>query len=77
MLNDRLDILHPDEIDNYTLQVSSPGISRVFKDKNSKRGSTIIEGKLAGFKDDVVNIDTEDGSILIPLNKITKTKLNG
>jgi len=96
LLNDRLDILHPDEIDNYTLQVSSPGISRVFKDKkeyelfnskdvkvilhepmDSKRGSTIIEGKRAGFKDDVVNIDTEDGPILIPLNKISKTKLNG
>ena len=33
LLNERISILHPEEIDNYTLQVSSPGTSRVFKDK--------------------------------------------
>jgi len=96
LLNDRLAILHPDEIDNYTLQVSSPGTRRVFKDKkeyelfNSKDvkvillepldstgGLTIIEGKLTGFKDDVVEIEAEGELVLIPLNKIRKTKLNG
>jgi len=96
LLNDRLAILHPAEIDNYTLQVSSPGTSRVFKDKkeyelfiskdvkvillkplDSSHGSTVIEGKLAGFKDDVVMIEAEGELIPIPLNKISKTKLNG
>ncbi len=96
LLNDRLAVLHPAEIDNYTLQVTSPGTSRVFKDKkeyelfilkdvkvillkpiDSRQGSTVIEGKLTGFKDDVVNIETEGELIHIPLNKISKTKLNG
>jgi len=76
--------------------VTSPGTSRVFKDKkeyelfilkdvkvillkplDSRQGSTVIEGKLTGFKDDVVNIETEGELIHIPLNKISKTKLNG
>jgi ribosome maturation factor RimP len=96
LLNNRLTILHPEEIDNYTLQVSSPGTERVFKNKkeyelfntkdvkvilheplDSSRDSTVIEGRLAGFKDDVVKIEKEGELILIPLNKISKTKLNG
>jgi ribosome maturation factor RimP len=33
LYNDRLTILEPIEENNYTLQVTSPGIDRVFKDK--------------------------------------------
>jgi ribosome maturation factor RimP len=96
LLNDRIEILHPTEIDNYTLQVSSPGTSRVFKDKkeydlfaskdvrvilseslDKKHGSTILEGKLIGIKNDVVTIEAEGELIPIPLEKISKTKLNG
>jgi ribosome maturation factor RimP len=33
LFNDRLTILEPIEENNYTLQVTSPGIDRVFKDK--------------------------------------------
>lgn len=32
LLNDRLTILKPIDVDNYYLQVSSPGLDRVFKD---------------------------------------------
>ena len=96
LLNDRIEILHPAEINNYTLQVSSPGTSRVFKDKkeyelftskdvrvilseplNKKHRSNIIEGKLIGFKNDVVTVEAEGELIFIPLEKISKTKLNG
>ncbi len=95
LLNDRLTILHSSEIDDYTLQVSSPGTSRVFKDKkeyelfiskdvkvvlleplDSSQSSNVIVGKLTGFKDDVVNIEVEGKSILVPLDKISKTKLH-
>ncbi|MCK4804647.1 MAG: ribosome maturation factor RimP [Spirochaetes bacterium] len=34
LFNDRLEILEPIEEENYNLQVSSPGIHRIFKNKN-------------------------------------------
>lgn len=96
LFNDRLVILKPIEGENYNLQVSSPGIHRIFKNKNEynlfkskdvkviltgpfddRYKSAIIEGKLKGIENDIVTIEIDGEMVSIPLNKISKTKLNG
>ena len=95
LFNDRLEILEPIEEENYNLQVSSPGIHRIFKNKNEYNlfkskdvkvilkepvddiyKSAILEGKLRGFEDDIVTIEVDGETISIPLDSISKTKLN-
>lgn len=95
LFNDRLEILEPIEEENYNLQVSSPGMHRIFKNKNEYNlfkskdvkvilkepvddiyKSAILEGKLRGFEDDIVTIEVDGETISIPLNSISKTKLN-
>ncbi len=95
LFNDRLEILEPIEEENYNLQVSSPGMHRIFKNKNEYNlfkskdvkvilkepvddiyKSAILEGKLRGFEDDIVTIEVDGETISIPLDSISKTKLN-
>jgi ribosome maturation factor RimP len=98
LYNDRLTILESIEENNYTLQVTSPGIDRVFKDKAEytifksrdvriqlnrpieSGGKTTIRGKLEGLQDDIVLLSTGSKpkqTIMIPLNNIRKTQLDG
>jgi ribosome maturation factor RimP len=98
LYNDRLTILESIEENNYTLQVTSPGIDRVFKDKAEytifksrdvriqlnrpieSGGKTTIRGKLEGLQDDNVILSTGSKpkqDIMIPLNNIRKTQLDG
>ncbi len=95
LFNDRLEILEPIEEENYNLQVSSPGMHRIFKNKNEYNlfkskdvkvilkepvddiyKSAILLGKLRGFEDDIVTIEVDGETISIPLDSISKTKLN-
>ena len=95
LFNDRLEILEPIEEENYNLQVSSPGIHRIFKNKNEYNlfkskdvkvmlkepfdyiyKSAILEGKLRGLEEDIVTIEVDGETLSIPLDSISKTKLN-
>jgi ribosome maturation factor RimP len=38
---------------------------------------TVLEGELLGIKDDIVAVEVEGKQLNIPLNRISKTKLNG
>lgn len=96
VFNDRLGVLKPIEEENYNLQVSSPGLNRVFKDireynqfkfRNVKvilkqpldehSRNTVIQGKLEGLHQNNVKLDVSGEKINIPLEKISKTKLDG
>jgi ribosome maturation factor RimP len=96
LLNDRFSVLQTFDQENYNLQVSSPGMFRVFKrmeeydlfqSRNVKvilkeplssgQTSTVLEGKLEGIDDAIVTILVDDERLNIPLEKISKTKLNG
>jgi ribosome maturation factor RimP len=96
LFNSRLSLLPNIEEENYNLQVSSPGLYRVFKDQkeydifksrpvkiilkqplDSGGKVTVLEGELLGIKDDIVAVEVEGKQLNIPLNRISKTKLNG
>lgn len=96
LYNDRLTILKLIEDDNYTLQVSSPGMNRVFKDDeeynlfksrrvrvilkepvNETSGDNIIAGVLEGMEGRIVNLSVGGKRVSIPIEKISKTKLDG
>ena len=96
LFNNRLTILKPIEEGNYNLQVSSPGIYRVLKDKSEYNlfksrpvkvilkkqfsgmyKSGVLKGILEGIKHDIATIDVEGERLDIPLERISKTKLNG
>ena len=76
---------------SYNLEVSSPGLTRPlkkpgdyirFKGKTVKiktiediENKTVFIGKLLGFIDETVSIETEGGEYLIPYNNIEKANL--
>ena len=78
-LSDRLDEADP-IAENYFLEVSSPGLDRpLVNDRDFERfmgqrieislykamnGKKLIEGELAGYKDGVVTVKTDDGAML-------------
>jgi ribosome maturation factor RimP len=78
-------------IQSYILEVSSPGIERVLKkpaDFTRYQGSEVtlrtmtkidgqkhFQGKLSGYQDGQVLLETETGVVQIPLEQVTKAKL--
>ena len=75
---------------SYVLEVSSPGLDRPLKTKNdflrcldkevklflneAINGKIEIDGVIYKVKDELVIIDTRDGTLQIPLSKIVKAK---
>lgn len=77
--------------DSYTLEVSSPGLTRALrnpvdfvrfigkkvkiKTENEIEAKTIFIGKLLDYKDDKVTVETESGRYEIPFEQIEKANL--
>ncbi|TDX51884.1 ribosome maturation factor RimP [Orenia marismortui] len=90
MLSEQLDIDDP-IANSYLLEVSSPGIDRPLKtEKDYKRfsgrlidistyapinGQRKLTGELLGLKDDNIEIRIDGDEILVPLDKVSQTRL--
>ena len=89
-LEGQLDLVEPIE-KSYLLEVSSPGLDRPLKDAEDFarftgrlidistyapiNGSKEFTGKLLGLEDEEIRIEVEGEELLIPHNKVAKTKL--
>jgi len=97
LLNDRLSVLgNVWGKKDFSLQVSSPGLYREFKNKREYNifrsrqvkiilkkpyedisNNPVLEGKLVNMEDDIVSIEIAGRTIEVPLQRISRTKLNG
>ena len=78
--------------ENYFFEVASPGIERKLRqEEHFERymgelvnvglykaidGSKVLHGKLTGFEDKIVTVETEDESVSLPLKETTYIKLH-
>ena len=89
-LEDQLDAVDPID-KSYLLEVSSPGLDRPLKDEEDfarftgrlidistyapVNGAKEFTGKLLGLEDEEIKIEVDGEELLIPQNKVAKTKL--
>lgn len=87
-ISDPIDELDPTYDNPYTLNVSSPGLDRPFKtDRDFERnmgkdvelklfaplkGKKRLEGVLCGYDGNTVTVNTAEGQLKLPLNKVAK-----
>ena len=90
-LSDLFDVHDPIER-AYVLEVSSPGLDRPLKKpsdfvwaqgkpvkvtiRRAEEGRDTFEGRLAGFEDGALTLETEAGEVRLDLSQVAKARLN-